>query len=298
MLLDEIISILGNQNGSLNAALLKTKVLLHTIGKKDLATWVDHELRGYPDDKNLPEYRICSSELHATVINLRMAYRDYPLPLSHLDEEQRKSVTVSPCLLSIASIEQAVKDGGKLGRGMPPEFAIFFERALSPGTNIIKMWIEINMVEVANILTEVRSRLLDFLLEIRDVVGMDVPEKELAARTKGVDTETMFTTTILGSHNTVIVGSQNVQVSNQQGDIEGLVKEIAKLGYEQKDLDELRTAVQADKAAGKTPDITEGKTSKWFLGALKTAGKGVLKVGTDVATKVITESLERFIKGG
>jgi hypothetical protein len=38
MLLDEIITILSDDKGTLNSALLKMKVLLHSIGKKDLAT--------------------------------------------------------------------------------------------------------------------------------------------------------------------------------------------------------------------------------------------------------------------
>jgi hypothetical protein len=53
----KIIDILSDENGSLNGALLKTKVLLHTIGKKDLVPWVDNELKGYPDDDSVPEYR-------------------------------------------------------------------------------------------------------------------------------------------------------------------------------------------------------------------------------------------------
>lgn len=40
MLLDNIIAILSDENGMLNSALLKTKVLLHSPGKKDLASWV------------------------------------------------------------------------------------------------------------------------------------------------------------------------------------------------------------------------------------------------------------------
>lgn len=48
MLLDEIIALLGDQNARLSDALLKTKILLHQIGKKELAEWVNHELNGYP----------------------------------------------------------------------------------------------------------------------------------------------------------------------------------------------------------------------------------------------------------
>jgi hypothetical protein len=40
MLLDEIIELLSSEQHSLTEALLKTKVLLHQIGKKDLAGWV------------------------------------------------------------------------------------------------------------------------------------------------------------------------------------------------------------------------------------------------------------------
>lgn len=42
MLLDEIIATLSDEKGAAPSALL-TKVLLHSIGKKDLANWVTHE---------------------------------------------------------------------------------------------------------------------------------------------------------------------------------------------------------------------------------------------------------------
>jgi hypothetical protein len=51
MLLDDIIAILSDSKGSLTDALLKTKVLLHQIGKKELAAWVTNELSDYPDDQ-------------------------------------------------------------------------------------------------------------------------------------------------------------------------------------------------------------------------------------------------------
>jgi hypothetical protein len=72
------------------------------------------------------------------------------------------------------------------------------------------------------------------------------------------------------------------------------LKEVAKLGYEQKELEELRQAVTDDKNEGKTPDIAEGKTGKWFTGALKKAGTGVVKAGVDVAASVITQAIKHY----
>lgn len=71
MLLDEIIALLSDQKGSLEAALLKTKVLLHQIGHKELVPWVNYELAGYPEDSELPPYRIVTSQPHGHLRALR-----------------------------------------------------------------------------------------------------------------------------------------------------------------------------------------------------------------------------------
>ena len=45
-LVDEIIEILSSDNGILSNALIKTKVLLHKMGHKELVMWVNKELNG------------------------------------------------------------------------------------------------------------------------------------------------------------------------------------------------------------------------------------------------------------
>jgi hypothetical protein len=202
--------------------------------------------------------------------------------------------------MSIESIEDSVRryrtKGGKLIRHLPPEAGALFKKVLTPGTNVWSAWCEINMVDIENILTEVRSRLLDFMLELRDVVGIDVPEKELAAKAAGVDTEKMFTTAVYGSGNTIIIGSHHVQaVTNQKDDIDGLIQVIAKLGFQQAELDEFRKAVIEDEASGKVPDVADGETGKWYTQALKEAGRGVVKVGVDIVAATIVQAMKRYM---
>jgi hypothetical protein len=260
MLLDEIIEILSNEKGSLNSALLKTKVLLHSLGKKDLASWVTNELKGYPDE-NVPEYRRVSAEVHGHVTSYAWQANDYVLPIMHLSEKQRKNLTESVCTMSIASIEESIRSGKKLIRHLPPEFGALFQKVLTPGTHVFSSWCAINMVDIENILSEVRSRLLDFALELRDVVGIDVPEKELAAKAASVDTEKLFNTAVYGTGNTIIIGSHAFQaITNEKDDIDGLLAAVAQLGFQQGELDGLRHAVLEDKAQGKTPDVAEGAT--------------------------------------
>ena len=46
-LLNETIEILSSEKPSLTDALMKTKVILHKLGRRDLAEWVNLELNGY-----------------------------------------------------------------------------------------------------------------------------------------------------------------------------------------------------------------------------------------------------------
>ena len=154
------------------------------------------------------------------------------------------------------------------------------------------------MVGVENILSEVRSRLLDFALELRDVVGIDVPEKELVAKAASVDTEKLFNTAVYGTGNTIIIGSQAFQsVTNEKDDVEGLIAVVGKLGFQQRELEALRTAVLEDKSQGKAPDVTEGQTGKWYSKALKEAGQGAVKAGIDVVSSVIVKAIKAYTTG-
>ncbi len=300
MLLDEIIMTLSDEKGSLTSALLKTKVLLHSIGRKDLANWVTHELKGYPDEGSIPEYRKIGSEVHGNVASIAWQMADTKLPIMHLRDEQRKTLTSMPCTMSISSIEECVRSyrsnsGDKLIRPLPPESGGLFRKGLASGVNVISAWCEINMIEVEGILTEVRSRLLDFALELRDVVGLDTPEKELAGKVANVDTVKMFATAVYGSGNTIIVGSHSFQsVNNQKDDIEGLVAAIGQLGFQQPMLLELRQAVKQDQNAGKDPNVADGRTGEWFSKTLKEAGKDIVKTGVDIVSAVIVKALKAY----
>jgi hypothetical protein len=302
MLLDEIIVILSDQRGSLEAALLKTKVLLHQIGHKELVLWVNNELTGYPDSVELPPYRIVSSQPHGQVVSYTLQHNDWVLPTGQLTDAQKSVVNETKMTSSIGTIEQQVRmyreKGQGLIRNLPPELIPAFQKVLERGVNIISIWCAINMADVESILVQVRSRLLDFCLELQGVVGIEAEPKQLQEKAATVDAGKMFQTAIYNTGGTVIVGSHDFQVTNQKDDVEGLLREIAKLGYEEKDLEELRQAVIEDKSKGKAPDVTEGKTGKWFAKALKEAGKGVVKAGVDVAASVITKALEHYATGG
>jgi len=300
MLLNEIIEQLSSSTGNLTDALLKTKVLLHQIGRKDLVSWVNSELTGYPDD-NVPPYRVVSMEVHGHVASIAWEMRDYLMPISHLKPGQRKNLTSNNMTSSIHVIEESVKSFREKSGGMrcnlPTEATALFKKVILPGVNVISVWCNVNMGDVENILAEVRSRLLDFALELRDIVGADADPVQFKEKADKADTAGIFQTAIYGSGNTVVLGAnstQTVTVTNSKGDIESLRDVLAGIGVPDSDLDELAGAITEDERNGDTPVISDGKTGNWFTRLLGRAGKGGINVAVDLLSSTIVKALGAY----
>jgi AbiTii len=166
MLLDDIITILGNEQSHLTDALLKTKILLHQIGQKDLARWVDNELNGYPDGSIVPEYRIVPSQVLANFSNVVLRYTRHPIPIGHLKPKERETLTKTHMRQSLSVLEQLVSSAGneQLRRTIPLELNKVLGVQLDSSFHIEHAWCTISSHDVKRICTKVRSRLLDFIL--------------------------------------------------------------------------------------------------------------------------------------
>src|SRR5262249_8121106 len=147
------------------------------IGKKELVPWVTNELGGYEDFTNFPPYRIVAAFPYASLMSFRYTLDRWRLPIGHLKQDVQKNLSQAHIDLSIDSLEESVRSwrskGGKGGlqRPLDPAVASLFSDVLESGVHIVSIWCEVNMSGVEGILAQVRSRLLDFALELRDIVG-------------------------------------------------------------------------------------------------------------------------------
>lgn len=178
-LLDEIIDLLADENGSLNSALLKTKVLMHTIGHAELAEWVNDELNGYAKDKPVPEYRVVGGRVIGNIENALMIQSDVNLPTYHLPKKL-KSWLENHELREAMSVlqEMAISEtGASLHMPLSPEIGAQIGKGMN-GYWVQKCWVEMQPLQIKNGISQVRSRLLDFALNLRDKIG-DVEDKEI-----------------------------------------------------------------------------------------------------------------------
>lgn len=83
-----IIKQLVNNEVSLTVVLNRIYVLADDIGNQEVKDWVSHELMGYPDENQLPDYRVFTHcALQYTGQNGTYVVKDYPLSITCLSQQ-------------------------------------------------------------------------------------------------------------------------------------------------------------------------------------------------------------------
>lgn len=298
-LLQEIIATLSSQSGSLTDALLKTKVLLHRIGHKELSEWVNNELNGYSDTDNVPAYRILPAQVLANLANRAYHINSHPIPLNHLSKEQKGPLETVIMKQSLAVLVKLVeKEDGYLQAPIPMEANGLLGKTLRNGFIIQQAWCKIGQADVALIFIQVRSRLLDFLLELKDQLGDNVSEQEIKKQAGSFDASGLFNNAIFGNNTTIVVGTHNHQkVSNTsiKGDFNALAHELRQYGIQETDISALEEAISTD---ADTTEISERKygpsVKKWLNNMLSKVIDASWQIELGVAGGLLTTAIQKY----
>lgn len=298
-LISEIIEILSSDTGKLSDALIKTKVLLHKIGHKELVPWVNSELNGYPDRDSVPEYRILPAAVLVNASNGAYRVTSHHIPMGHLKEEQRESVETARMDQSLAVLEKFTeKDGGHLQAHIPMESYSLLGKGLGNYYQIESAWSEISPDSVLQILIQVRSRLLDFVLELNDQFPSEMDEDQVKEHIGSVDTENLFNSAIFGDNTTILVGSSNTQTVsniNVKGDFDALAKTLQNNGVSDIDITALKDAIEQDASIVNNDSKEFGPAVKsWLQTMLSKAVEASWNIELGIASSLLASTLNSF----
>lgn len=297
--LDEIIDLLADETVPLSRALLKAKVLLHKLAISESTAWLDHEMNGYPKGATLPDYRVLKGLVHGTVAIPGGRYPSYPLPTMHLDDKLRESVEMMPFNQSIGALQELVSQDGKLvSLPLPLEMNNLLGQCFERGANVERAWRQVGRHSVAQIMNNVRTRLLEFLLSLRDQVG-DVKDPGAAVEAaKALDLGSAFQGMVLGNNAvaTVIVGNNNTQTvnaHNRAGDRDALFEELRKHKVPDSEIKALDAALDKDgipPARGKFGTAVSG----WFGRQMTRAASAAWNIELGIAGGLLTTALQNY----
>ena len=297
-LLDEIVDLAIDNQASISVLLRKCLVLAHQLKNERLRSWVENELNGYAtSDAELPQYRKVHTPAKGLFISFGRMIRDQPLQSSVMEPQHRRFATTAHLTQPIISYE-GTKDGsnGNYAIPWPQDLTVKYQQKFLTNKDFAlnRAWQEIPASIFPAIIDTVRTRVLQFALELRDELGL--VDDNVSALPQAIVDQSV-TTYIFGGTNVIAgtahgftqIGAVNVEI----GDIAGLTHALRNLGVPESDVAELETALETD---GEEIPADAEPTLGWRTAVwLKRLGSKLASAGTQIAVDTAKAEAMRLI---
>ena len=298
VLVDEIIEVLSSKNLSLENALFKAKVLAHRLGESEMKQWVDCELTGYPDAGTLPSYRVIPVSVMGNVSNTVYRYQNHPLPLSHLSKKLREKLETTYLIQSITVIEKWAENDADLTIVIAPELCPSLSKGVGYGYFVERAWGKHSLGAMLQVVTEVRSRLLDFVLNLSEQIPSEVSAEEMKKMSKEIRVADIFKNSVFGNNTTIIVGNGSIQgVTNTitYNDFESLSANLRRQSVPDTDIAALNEAIKGDQGADEHKEKKLGSNvNKWILGMVAKAGSSAWNISVTAAGNLLDAAISTY----
>lgn len=184
------------------------------MGEKSLLMWVNNELNGYSNKDDIPNYRIVSTAIYGTVASYSTRWTNHRLPIMHLDEEIQENLSQIEFNESISTLMNLAKSDRPLSQSLSTKYGFLLSEGLGNDLVVESSYQQISVGQVVQIITLIRSRLLDFILELSDKFSNLEEDVDLKKESEKMNTKELFNHTIFGDNTTIIVGNDNSNSSH------------------------------------------------------------------------------------
>jgi AbiTii len=227
-LLRDIQNDLASQSGDVAAVLRKCKILSARLDSREFADWVRWELGGYLEEQPTPEYRRLAITYYANFSNSAWQVSATPIPLHVVPEQYRDSFQELEFREGIAKAISLTKEGASIPS---PDLILAIQGKMYPTMNCHAVTGRIGAVEFVQLISAVKSRILDFVLEI-EAANPDAGEAAPNSQPVPPDKLQPIVNNFLGSVGNVAQHSHNFKQAAtteiQSPDIATLVTELTK----------------------------------------------------------------------
>ncbi len=299
-LIDQIIEILSDESPNLENALIKTKVLLHKLGQKNLITWVNNELNGYYEDNEIPRYRKLVTRIVVTATDgFTTRWKKIYAPINHLDDELRESLGNQNYNQSISSIEYLIQtESDTVILPLPTELCPLIAQGLGDGIYVETAAKEIAKSQLIQIRTHIRSKLMDFLLELSEKIPNGLTDEKAKEVSNQVGVENLFNNTVFGSNTTIVIGNDNIQeIHNKKikNDLSYLFDTLKKNNVSDEDIEHLNSAIKLDENSIEHTKKQYGKNVKsWVKTMMNKAVDTSWQIELGVASSTLASALNAY----
>jgi len=236
------------ENKPLSDVFLKLQVIVYLLKNEQLTEWFNNESNGYDEDKILPEYRILPVLYFAQVEQDRgfgnsLMHNNYNLPIDLIkDKGIQNIISKLEYRDSVSNITNLIsnQNEGTIPIAVPnTTMAIsLFSKGLQSNCYIHAIWREIPKNAVQNIISQIKSKLLQFLLEINENLNLNISFTEMENKEKIEKAFNQNITNHIYGNNNNIASGQNVEQNINQSFVD--YEKLKEYGVEEQYIEELK----------------------------------------------------------
>lgn len=297
-LLEDIQTSSVDANSDLGTILRNCKLLAARLGSEALDNWLIWESNGYPEDAQVPEYRIWPLEVKGHFFGpFGTGIKNAPIPHVCLPKKTRESYKRYECRLSIASVEDTLLkiDSGtvQISTG---DLAVALGSKVYEQQNCAQAWAEFSTLNLVELQNAVRNRILDFALAIWKVnptAGETTNSSNSSIESSRVTQ--IFNTTVYGGTASLVGTAQDtsITINNIQNDFDTLRSLLNEHCIEDDDIDELSEALNNDDKP--TVNGKYGpKVSSWIAKMIQKSADGSWSIGIGTAGTLLAQAISKF----
>ncbi len=297
-LLEEIQYAAVDAKSDLGTLLRKCKVLAARLGSQQLEDWLIWESNGYPDNVDVPDYRIWPLELMGNFSGpFQSGIRNAPISLLFVPEKSRKSYERYQCRLSVANVENALTQSeGGMVQVSTGDLALVLGTKVYEHQNCVQAWAQFSSSNLVELLNVVRNRVLDFSFALwKEEPLAGEPPGATSQELQATKVTQIFNTTVYGGSANLVGSAQHSMVSFQieANDFAALEEILRENDMREEDIAALRGAIDADPRPS-LPQTFGPKVSSWIAAMMKKAADGSWQVGLGAAGNLLAQAISKY----
>lgn len=301
-LFQEIKSDATNSSKNLADVLRKTKIVASLLKNTDLKEWVNRELKGYYgiDEESIPAYRKAVGQNFGHFSGpFNSGLRNANIPPSTLPDFVKELVSEVVYRQSVGELKSlAESDSGTFQAKWPADLIAYIQHntTIYQNMHLVDAWQIMTKGQVTGILDTIRTRLLDFILELEESFPDLVDSEEDLKKIPSKEVTNHFHTHISGNKNVVATGSnfkQEVEQKVIESDYKSLKNYLSEIGIPESEIENLGKAIEQDEKPTK-PNKFGSNVSKWLGKITEKAVSGSIEIASQKGTMAIAKAIATY----
>ncbi len=287
---------LVDHNMSIASALLKLRLLAAKLGSDELTEWIKYEAEGYPQDADIPTYRVVPISFSGTFHGpFGSGVKNAPIPPLLIKKFAGEDWVTMKIRESAAAVENMAnqKDGLHLDLA---NLMVVLQGKVYPDYSPAQIVGYVSQTVLIGASNAIRTRLLEITIEIASKIPSAEGEELASIKREPEVARQIFYQTIHGSMTNIQSSGSDaiIEVTIYEKDRESLKNGLSKFGLSEEDSRELATLIAQHKPMDLKDSGLNAGVRKWLADRITKGLDAGLQGGITALTRIVQEAAMQY----